>query len=244
MMKIKKILTGLCLVISTQSFANYGLIQDKDGYVNVRDQASLNSKVSAKLNNGEVVSCSFDQGDASFCYALYDVNGHINSGFIYKSRVNFFQGFKKWKFMKSVSNEAMYNDGKNQIFIVARSPQLSNRDFKKSAQSYTHYKKKPFFGTDGELPSQDGMYQLGEIKVTYNDKTTIIPKQKLEQYFFPNKPLAKGDLKDHEMSEIYSKGKDLYIFNRLSNGGAAQYTLFLHIRDGKLIKQSAWSESL
>ena len=243
-MKTKNLLYACPFLFFTQTYADYGIIQDLDGYVNVRESDSLKSKVTEKLNNGDVVSCNFEQSDASFCYALFDVNGRSGSGFVHKSRVNFFNGFQKWAFKKSTSNEAIYNHGQNQLHITVQSPQLSTRHFKKSAELYSHYKNKKFFGTDGTLPDQDKLYQFAQIKLRYDRKITIIPKQNLEQYFFPNKPLDPGGLQDHQMSEIYSKGKNVYIFNSLSNGGATQYTLFLHIQDGKLIKQSAWSEHL
>ncbi len=243
-MKIKILLFVCPFLFFTETYANYGIIQDPDGYVNVRAADSLKSKVTEKLSNGEIVSCSFEQDSSSFCYAVFDVNGRLGSGYVHRSRVNFFNGSQKWMLKKSTSNEAIYYDGRNQLHISVQSPQLSIRDFKKSAQLYTHYKNKKFFGTDGELPRQDKLYQFNQIELRYNGKITIIPKQNLEQYFFPNKPLQIDGLQDYQMSEIYSKNKDVYIFNSLSNGGATQYTLFLHIQDGKLIKQSAWSESL
>ena len=244
-MKIKTLFSVFALSFVSQTHADYGIIQDPDGFANVRTSDSLKSKVVDKLKNGEVVSCSFEQGergDSSFCAALYDSNGRVDFGFIHKSRVNFFNGFQKWKFIKTISNEAIYRSGENQIRIIVQPAQITIKDFKKTEQSYTHYKNKPFFGTDGGFP-EDRMYQLREIHVLYNGKTTIIPQQNLEQYFFPNTPSAKGGLNDHETAEIYSKGHDVYILNSLSNGGAAQYTMLLHIKDGKLIKQSAWSES-
>jgi len=43
------------------SYADFGFIQDKDGYVNVRENSILNSKVTSKLNNNEIVSCVMDE---------------------------------------------------------------------------------------------------------------------------------------------------------------------------------------
>ncbi|WP_338560939.1 SH3 domain-containing protein [Acinetobacter sp. KS-LM10] len=243
MMKIKKILCLLSLLFFTETHADYGIIQDKDGFVNVRESDSLKSKVVDKLNNGEIVSCSFEQGDASFCFGLYEQKGHTYSGFIHTSRVSFFNGFQKWKFIRTISNEAIYQSGQNQIRIIVRPAQVTTMDFKKTGQSYTHYRNKAFFGIDGDLPIKGKSYHLYEIKITYNGKITIIPQQNLEHYFFPNTTLAEGGLQDYEMAEIYSKGNDLYILNSLANGGAAQYTMLLHIKDHKLIRESAWSES-
>lgn len=47
--------------------ADFGLIQDKDGYVNVRENSSLSSKVTSKLNNNEIVSCVMDEETSNFC---------------------------------------------------------------------------------------------------------------------------------------------------------------------------------
>jgi len=75
---MKKILFVASLFISSLSFAqsnNFGLIQDKDGYVNVRDEASTKSKVIDKLNNGEVVSFVGDYAENQFSYVFYAKNG-------------------------------------------------------------------------------------------------------------------------------------------------------------------------
>lgn len=48
------------------SYADFGFIQDKDGYVNVRGNSSLNSKVTSKLNNNEIVSCVMEEGTNNF----------------------------------------------------------------------------------------------------------------------------------------------------------------------------------
>lgn len=49
------------------SYADFGFIQDKDGYVNVRENSSLSSKVTTKLNNNEIVSCVMDEETNNFC---------------------------------------------------------------------------------------------------------------------------------------------------------------------------------
>ncbi|HCI7193314.1 SH3 domain-containing protein [Acinetobacter baumannii] len=69
------------------SYADFGFIQDKDGYVNVRGNSSLNSKVTSKLNNNEIVSCVMDEGTNNFC--LVNASNGV-TGFVYKNRVNTF----------------------------------------------------------------------------------------------------------------------------------------------------------
>uniref|UniRef100_UPI0018A968FA SH3 domain-containing protein n=1 Tax=Acinetobacter baumannii TaxID=470 RepID=UPI0018A968FA len=64
--------------------ADFGLIQDKDGYVNVRENSSLSSKVTSKLNNNEIVSCVMDEETNNFCLVNAS-NGA--TGFFYKNRI-------------------------------------------------------------------------------------------------------------------------------------------------------------
>ncbi len=60
---LKFIVFTTFMIGSTEaSYADFGFIQDKDGYVNVRGNSSLNSKVTSKLNNDEIVSCVLDEG--------------------------------------------------------------------------------------------------------------------------------------------------------------------------------------
>lgn len=233
------------LSVATTSSANYALIQDPDGYVNVRDQASLKAKIRGKLNNGTVVYCLNNIEKETFCDATY-ANLKTDEGYIHKSRLNVFKDFQQWKYEKTLAHSAIYALKQNRITISVRPAQFNHQDFKMvktkdNIPLYSLYKNKPFFGTDGELPNQTSMWQLSEIKIQWNGHTIVIPQSNLEQYFFPNTPLAKGSKYDHEMSEIYSLGNTLYILNDLNIGGAAHYHQIVVIEDGKVKAIQAWN---
>ncbi|HCV3156118.1 TPA: SH3 domain-containing protein, partial [Acinetobacter baumannii] len=89
MKKYFKFIISTVLMIGpiVSSYADFGFIQDKDGYVNVRGNSSLNSKVTSKLSNNEIVSCVMDEETNNFCLVNAS-NGVI--GFVYKNRVNNF----------------------------------------------------------------------------------------------------------------------------------------------------------
>ena len=86
------------------SYADFGFIQDKDGYVNVRGNSSLNSKVTSKLNNNEIVSCVMDEGTNNFC--LVNASNGV-TGFVYKNRVNNFSGYNSIK-LSQYSRENLF----------------------------------------------------------------------------------------------------------------------------------------
>lgn len=244
---MKKILLVTSLLISSISFAqsnNFGLIQDPDGFVNVRDEASTKSKVVDKLNNGEVVSFAGDS-ENQFINVLYAKHGF---GYVHNSRINTFKDFQKWKLQSSNMQSASYSLGQNKVSVTTRKAQFNLSDFKKSVPKgeteiiYTHYKNKSFYGTDGTLPT--GSLQLASIDISYQGKNIHIPSQDLENYFMPSTPLSKGGLQDFAEAEIYSKGQDLYFINTLAGSGAAQYVLMIHIQNGKVVKIQAWNESI
>lgn len=245
---MKKILLVPILLISSSSFAqssNFGLIQDPDGYVNVRDEASTKSKVIDKLNNGEVISLLGDGAGNHFSHVLYAPKGF---GYVHDSRINTFKDFQKWKLQSSNMQSASYSLGQNKVNVTTRKAQFNPSDFKKSVPKgqtelvYTHYKNKPFFGADDMLPTHS--LHFASIDILYQGKNIQIPSQELENYFFPDTPLSKGGLQDFAEAEIYSKGQDLYFINTLAGGGAAQYVLMIHIQNGKVIKIQAWNESI
>ncbi len=96
------------------SYADFGFIQDKDRYVNVRENSSLTSKVTSKLNNNEIVSCVMDERVNNFC--LVNASNGV-TGFVYKNRINNFSGYTSIKLYQYSKEKAIYND-KNIIVEV------------------------------------------------------------------------------------------------------------------------------
>ncbi|TCM67537.1 hypothetical protein EC844_10851 [Acinetobacter calcoaceticus] len=66
-----------------------------------------------------------------------------------------------------------------------------------------------------------------------------LDSNQLEPYFFPTEGLGSGK---NELADfnIYYLNDDIYVLNTFSQGGAASYAVMMHIRDGKLVEQSAW----
>lgn len=123
---LKFIVFTTFMIGSTEaSYADFGFIQDKDGYVNVRENSSLSSKVTTKLNNNEIVSCVMDEETNNFC--LVNASNGV-TGFFYKNIIvevyakNLFQILSCIKLLKVNINTLMI---------------------------------KKFFGTDGSLPDNN-----------------------------------------------------------------------------------------
>ena len=129
--------------------ADFGLIQDKDGYVNVRENSSLSSKVTSKLNNNEIVSCVMDEETSNFC--LVNASNGV-SGFVYKNRINNFTGYTSIKLSQYSIEKVVFSDKKLIVEVYAKNTIL---DPKFCKGEYKYFNGNIFFGTDGSLPENN-----------------------------------------------------------------------------------------
>jgi hypothetical protein len=238
--KMNYVFFPFLMTISSCIYADFGLIQDKDGYVNVRELADLSSKVISEQKNGEIVSCVDDIVN-NFCFI--NSSSGVN-GYIYNNRINRFDGYNKIKLKKYDVRTALYRSSLYTVEISSKDADLNSKNYSKSLKGrelYSLYKGKAFYGTDGDLPTANFL-QLNRIVVKIQEQKIIINSDQLENYFFPKDGLSsKNELADFQ---IYEKNNDLYIINSLSSGGAAQYNIALHIKDGKLVKNKVWKTEL
>ena len=130
----------LFLLISGYTFAQvnenlfFAVINDKDGYVNVRKEANIHSKVIKKLDNNTLIF-AFDYNtseDGNWIYA-------DNDGYIYNDRVKWIE--KLPKVAKGIEKKnAIHFSGKN-IKVT-----LTSQKFDKSKHSFLYYKEPHLFG--------------------------------------------------------------------------------------------------
>ncbi|EPD4369040.1 SH3 domain-containing protein [Acinetobacter baumannii] len=217
------------------SYADFGSIQDKDGYVNVRGNSSLNSKVTSKLNNNEIVSCVMDEGTNNFC--LVNASNGV-TGFVYKNRVNNFSGYNSIKLSQYSREKSVYNDKNIIVEVYAKKAILDPKLYKTFKGEYKYFNNKKFFGTDGTLPNNNFL-QLDKIIIKSKDMKIEIGKNDIEQYFFPKNGID-GDKNELADFKIYFLNNNIFILNTFNNGGAAAYNIVLNIKNGKLVANKAW----
>ncbi|MEQ1086269.1 SH3 domain-containing protein [Acinetobacter seifertii] len=217
------------------SYADFGFIQDKDGYVNVRENSSLTSKVTSKLNNNEIVSCVMDEGTNNFC--LVNASNGV-TGFVYKNRINNFSGYTPIKLSQYSKEKTVYNDKNIIVEVYAKKAILDPKLYKTFKGEYKYFNDKKFFGTDGSLPDNNFL-QLDKIIVKEKDNRIEISRTELEQYFFPKDGVdgGKNELADFK---IYYLNNNIFILNTFNEIGAAAYNIVLNVKNGKLVSNKAW----
>ena len=175
----------LFLLISSYTFAQenknyfFAVINDKDGYVNVRKEANIHSKVIKKLDNNTLIfAFNYNKSeDGNWIYA-------DNEGYIYNDRVKWLE--KLPKVAKGIEKKnAIHFSGKN-IKVT-----LTSQKFDKSKHSFVYYKEshhsiekidgKPFWGTDGEMPREE----YKNIQIHINGKQVSLPKSAYDDLYEP-----------------------------------------------------------
>lgn len=171
-----------CQIVVAQAIEGgaFAVINDKDGYVNVRKEKSVHSKVLKKLDNNTLIFV-LEYDKAYYGNWIYA----DNEGYIYNDRVKWIH--KLPKIAKGVvKGNTIVFEGKD-IQVT-----LSTEKFDKSKHSFKYHKEyrdiiekidgKPFFGTDGNMPKE--AYKSIEIKI--RGKQVSIPQSAYSDLYEPN----------------------------------------------------------
>ena len=97
----------------------FALVNDKDGYVNVRENPSIHSKVIKRLNNKELIYVYDEEGQKEN-WLLAD-----NDGYIYRDRIKWVHSFDSVK--KTGESENSISFAGNNISITITSQKFDKR---------------------------------------------------------------------------------------------------------------------
>ena len=197
----------------------FAVINDKDGYVNVRKEKSVHSKVLKKLDNNTLIFVlEYDKAqEGNWIYA-------DNEGYIYNDRVKWIHNFPQIAKGIAKGNTIVF-EGK-EIQVV-----LSTEKFDKSKHSFKYHKEyrdiiekidgNPFWGTDGNIPKE--AYKSIEVKI--REKQVSIPQSAYSDLYEPN---LYTDLN----FVYYDKDSDILYIVANNGDGAGAYMVCWQIEKG------------
>ena len=212
----------LFLLISDIVFAQeeaFAVINDKDGYVNVRKGKSAQSKVLKKLNNKTIVFVyNYDKAtDGNWIYT-------DEEGYIYNDRVKWIHKFPIIAKGIAKGNTIVF-EGK-EIQVV-----LTSGKFDKSKHSFEYFKDSPTgieviddelpYGTDGKMPTTE----YRSIEVNIHGKRVSLPKDAYSDLYEPT------FLTDHN-SVYYDKESDILYIVANNNYAERPYKVCWQIEKG------------
>ena len=197
----------------------FAVINDKDGYVNVRKEKSVHSKVLKKLDNNTLIFVlEYDKAhDGNWIHPDYE-------GYIYNDRVKWIHNFPQIDKGIAKGNTIVF-EGK-EIQVV-----LSTEKFDKSKHSFKYHKEyrdviekidgKLFWGTDGNMPKRE--YKSIEVKI--RGKQVSIPQSAYND-------LYESYLYTEFNSVHYDKDNDILYIVANNGDGAGAYMVCWQIEKG------------
>ena len=197
----------------------FAVINDKDGYVNVRKEKSVHSKVLKKLDNNTLIFV-LEYDKAYYGNWIYT----DNEGYIYNDRVKWIHNFPQIAKGIAKGNTIVF-EGK-EIQVV-----LSTEKFDKSKHSFKYHKEyrdviekidgKLFWGTDGNMPKRE--YKSIEVKI--RGKQVSIPQSAYND-------LYESYLYTEFNSVHYDKDNDILYIVANNGDGAGAYMVCWQIEKG------------
>ena len=197
----------------------FAVINDKDGYVNVRKEKSVHSKVLKKLDNNTLIFV-LEYDKAYYGNWIYA----DNEGYIYNDRVKWIHNFPQIAKAIAKGNTIVF-EGK-EIQVV-----LSTEKFDKDKHSFKYHKEyrdviekidgKPFWGTDGNMPKRE--YKSIEVKI--RGKQVSIPQSAYND-------LYESYLYTEFNSVHYDKDNDILYIVANNGDGAGAYMVCWQIEKG------------
>lgn len=221
---MRKFLICLICFFSQMTFGQFGIIADKDGFVNIRKSASVKSKIIDTLTNGQIVFCLEAEGE--WRPTDYDFIMHEKSGYIHNSRIKFIEEFDNVPYTKLSDSTVIFK--RDSIKLIATKTRFNPKNNKlqyhkgdASENEMSYIEKingKEIWGTDGYIPKN----KYGQFTLTYGKETTELS---IENLFEPNL--------DYTKVNIDTKTNTIYI-SASNSDGAASYEVLWIIVNGKL----------
>ena len=198
----------------------FAVINDKDGYVNVRKEKSAQSKVLKKLNNKTIVFVyNYDKAtDGNWIYT-------DEEGYIYNDRVKWIHKFPIIAKGIAKGNTIVF-EGK-EIQVV-----LTSGKFDKSKHSFEYFKDSStgieviddpalLYGNDGKMPTTE----YRSIVINIHGKQVSLPKDAYSDLYEPT------FLTDHN-SVYYDKESDILYIVANNNYADRPYKVCWQIEKG------------
>ena len=210
-----------CQIVVAQAIEGgaFAVINDKDGYVNVRKEKSVHSKVLKKLDNNTLIFV-LEYDKAYYGNWIYA----DNEGYIYNDRVKWIHNFPQIDKGIAKGNTIVFEGKEIQVT-------LATEKFDKDKHSFKYHKEyrdviekidgKPFWGTDGNMPKRE--YKSIEVKI--RGKQVSIPQSAYND-------LYESYLYTEFNSVHYDKDNDILYIVANNGDGAGAYMVCWQIEKG------------
>lgn len=217
---MKMFICFFLLLSYSYSFAQFAIVSDKDGAVNVRLEANANSKITSSLQNGHLIYCLEHKGN--WTNIDYTSKGKDLNGYVYKDRYQLIDNFPAIPLIAKNKTSVMLKKDSIEIMI-------SQSKFENNKHHFTYNKDAPgqielidnkkYWGTDGEIPA----IQFEKIIISIGTKKIILPKQALAGLYEPS---------IYSAAVFYDQQTNTLYITTMNSDGAGAYEVVWKIENG------------
>ncbi|EKT4502339.1 hypothetical protein AAIP31_002318 [Flavobacterium psychrophilum] len=197
-------------------FSQFGIINDLDGYVNVRSSAEKRNNISDKLENGFIVY--YFEPEGNWVNIDYKKNGKELNGFIYKDRIKYITDFTNVPLKSNLNGKVKLENENVKI-------EISETKFIKEKHKLKFYKNEKtqlekidnsqIFGTDGNIPKRE----YKSIQIEINNVKIELPNIALKNLYEPSLYNSKASYDE--------KNDILYILSSNSDGAGSYEIIWI-----------------
>ncbi|WP_212002846.1 SH3 domain-containing protein [Chitinophaga sp. HK235] len=222
-----KYISGLILMLwAQQACAQMALVQDKDGYTNIRKNAGISQTVIGKVLDGDIVFLLEPEGE---WYNIdYYHKGEISGGFIHRSRVKTIDTFEKIPAKEQTDNRAVFQKDSIKVMLTAKPFVLKDNTVQYATQDNVRYVDKinhqPYYGSDGGLPTR----QYGSLVIQYGKRNIPVPDSVIRGLYQPNMELTAVN---------YDRKNDRLYITADNSDGAGHYSLLWLFEHGIYVRR-------
>lgn len=218
---MKSFLFAFLIFCCFGSSAQFAIISDSDGYVNVREDTGTGSKIADKLNNGHLIYCFENKGNWTNIDYNHD-NKELN-GYVYKDKYRLVDDYGKLSPEMQSSNKIVLQ--KDSFSITMTSVMFDKKKHRfKYLKDYPDQidliDNKKYWGKDGGMPSS----QYERIVISIGKKKFTLPAVALQGLYEPNMFSAKA---------TYDNVNDVLYIQSMNGDGAGGYEVIWRIDKGE-----------
>jgi hypothetical protein len=221
---MKKILVLLILIFTQHLFAQntegygFAIIDDKDGFTNIREEPNMKSKIVGNVKEGELFFCFSNEKHKDW-FAVDVKNNYNLSGYVHKSRIKFVEELPKLKKRKSIKDTIYIKNDSITLKMVIGDFKSAKHKLTKDNNFISKIDGKRPMGVDGGLPKTE----LQSIQLTIGGEVIDVPKSELNDLYEPN----------FEKASVYLAQNGNIYFTMSNSDGAGGYEVAFVFKDKK-----------
>lgn len=220
---MRKILFLFIVIHSYSVKAQFGIVNDNDGFANIREDQSTTSKILQKIKSGTVLSIDQEEDKSNWFLVEYEPE---SNGYIFNDRLKKVEDYLNIDPISLTENSVNFETNELKVIIKTKKFNKNKHVIIKEGEYVYSIDDEEILGTDGLLPQNE----FESFKISFQNSLIEIP----DNYY---KRLYNLEVKNFRLTF----NKDLnqyYLFGTFSEG-AATYDAIWVIEKGKIVKHIA-----